>query len=96
MSNKSRNIKVTKADEPWNFITLADGTVLKTRHIVTGVLQVLNEDGSPLVDHTGAASYMIAHTMIVAVEDSPMISERDVTSYPENIDGTSQKRRKAN
>lgn len=76
MTNKSRNIKVIKADEPWNFITLADGTVLKTRHIVMAVLQVLNEDGSPLVDQTGAASYMIAHNLIVCVESSPMIEKR--------------------
>ena len=96
MTNKSRNIKVKSADEPWNFITLVDGTILKTRHIVIAVLQVLNEDGSPVVDNAGATSYMIAHNMIVAIESSPMIEVHDVTSYPDNIDITSKTRRKAN
>lgn len=85
MTNKSRNIKVKSADEPWNYITLFDGTVLKTRHIVTAVLQVLNENGEPVVDQNGVAQYMIAHNMIIVIESSPMIEERQVLPYSDLV-----------
>lgn len=79
-TTKTRNIKVTKADEPWNFIHLIDGTIIKTRHIVVGVLQLLNNDGNPIVDETGCVQYAIQHNMIVIIEHSPMIEERQVAS----------------
>jgi len=81
-TNKSRLVKVKSADEPWNYIHLVDGTVITTRHIVIGVLQVLDESGNPIVDATGAIQYGVAYNIIVCVESSPMIEERQIDISP--------------
>ncbi len=83
MTNKSRPIKVIKADEPWNYIHLVDGTIIKTRHIVLAVLQILDDNGNPVIDNTGAAQYAVGHNSIQVVESSPMIEERQAEQKPQ-------------
>lgn len=85
MNNKTRSIQVLSADEPWCFIALADGTVIKTRHIVTAVLQVLDDNGNPVIDDSGCARYAIGENLIVVIDQSPMIEERQLpTLIPVN------------
>jgi hypothetical protein len=76
MPDKSRPVQVTKADEPWCYVHLADGTILKHRPIVMGVIQMLDEKGEPKIDENGCNIYAAKLNVIQMVEHSPMIEER--------------------
>ena len=76
--SKSRSVQVLKSDEPWMFITLADGTVIKHKVIIMGVLQVLDDLGNPVVDNTGVGQYLIQSHSCQIIDSSPMIEERQV------------------
>lgn len=78
---KSRSVQVLKSDEPWMYITLADGTVIKHKSIIMGVLQILDDNGNPLVDDTGCAQYMIQRQVCQIIDQSPMIDERQINTY---------------
>ncbi len=44
-------ISITKVDEPWCKVLLANGAVLTYRTIVKGAFQVMNDDGSPRLEN---------------------------------------------
>ena len=75
---KTRPIQVLSADEPWMMIRLADGTVLKHRKIIVGVLQLLDDDGNPVINELGMGQYAVQAQEIQMVEHSPMIEERQI------------------
>jgi hypothetical protein len=77
---KTRPVAIAKVDEPWMFIHLADGTVLKHRRIVTGALQLLDDNGEPVIDENGMGQYALQCHDIQIVESSPMIEERQTTN----------------
>lgn len=74
--HKSRSVKVKSSEEPWMFVHLEDGTIIKHRIIVVGVIQVLNDDLTPFIDETGCGVYAIQGRPIQVIEHSPMIEER--------------------
>ena len=78
---KSRPVKVIKADEPWCFVHLEDGTIIKFRPVVMGCIQLLNEDMSPIMDDQGCCAYGLQIHNAQIIEHSPMIEERQ----PSNI-----------
>ena len=77
---KSRPVQVLSSDEPWMYISLADGTVIKHKVIIMGVFQVLHDDGNPVIDNTGCAQYAIRTQSCQIVDSSPMIEERDLVN----------------
>jgi hypothetical protein len=77
---KSRPVQILKTDEPWMYITLADGTVIKHKLVIMGVIQILDDNGNPFVDQTGCCCYAIQTHSCQIIDQSPMIEERTVNS----------------
>lgn len=48
--------------EPWTVVTLADGSQVKTRIIVGGVEQLMQNSGEPEVDGNGYPVYRLVTT----------------------------------
>ena len=79
---KSRSVQVLKSDEPWMYITLVDGTVIKHKIIIMGVIQLLDNNGNPITDNAGCGVYAININHCQIIEQSPMIEERQVEQVP--------------
>ena len=82
---KTRPIQVLSADEPWMMIKLADGTILKHRKIIVGVLQLLDDDGNPVINELGMGQYAVQAQEIQIVEHSPMIEERQIDTSNKKV-----------
>jgi hypothetical protein len=80
---KTRSIKVISADEPWMIVKIADGTTIKFRTIVMGALQLLHDNGEPIVNEDGTGQYGLQCQQVQIIESSPMIEERQVTNNNE-------------
>jgi hypothetical protein len=78
--SKTRSIAIVRVDEPWMFVHLADGTILKHRRIVMGALQLLDDNGEPIIDDAGIGQYALQCHDVQIVESSPMIEERQITN----------------
>ena len=60
---KSKQIEPTHVEEPWTIIHLPDGDKIKCKHVVIGVMQMLNEDGTPKLLEDGATRmYGVVHS----------------------------------
>lgn len=64
--NKPVFIDIVQSDEPWGTITLADGTIIKTRLIPVSVRRLVNEKGEMVRDNDGLPMYEVNHRIIMA------------------------------
>lgn len=54
---KSKQIEPTHVEEPWTIIHLPNGDKLKVKHIIMGVLMMLDESGNPKKNEDGSTVY---------------------------------------
>lgn len=64
--NKPVFIDIVRSDEPWGTITLADGTIIKTKIVPVSVRRLVNEKGEMIRDNDGLPMYEINHRIIMA------------------------------
>ncbi len=69
---KHANIPITKADEPYCRVTLANGAVLVMRTIVIAAHQIMNDDDTPRVNDDGKALVGLNTQTLVAMEQEPI------------------------
>lgn len=69
---KHANIPITKADEPYCKVTLANGAVLVMRTIVITAHQIMNDDGTPKVNDDGKALVGLNTQTFIAMEQEPV------------------------
>ncbi len=73
---KHVSIPITKVDEPWCRIILANGAVLIYRVIIKGAFQVTTDDGQPYIEN-GKQAFGIDTQLVMGVEQEP-IDKRDM------------------
>ena len=63
---KSKQIEPTHVEEPWTIIHLPNGDKLKVKHVIMGVMMLLNEDGTQkkLEDGTPCYGVVCSNTIV--------------------------------
>lgn len=69
---KHANIPITKADEPYCKVILANGAVLVMRTVVIAAYQIMNDDGSPKFNNDGKLLIGLNHHTVIATEQEPV------------------------
>lgn len=59
---KSKQIEPTHVEEPWTIIHLPNGDKIKCKHVVIGVMQILDEAGNPKLLEDGTRMYGVIHS----------------------------------
>lgn len=67
---KSVRAEVEFVHEPWTEVTLANQDVIRTKIVVTGVRQKLNDDGSAMIDNQGRRMYEMDLQQVTTVESA--------------------------
>lgn len=64
---KSQPIQILKADELWQYITLADGTIIKHRTIILGIFRNYDDNGNALKndDKSPVYGFKLQNLMVV-------------------------------
>jgi hypothetical protein len=66
-------IPITKAEEPWCKVTLANGAILATRTIIKGAFQVMQDDGvTPIIDGNGEKLFGLNTQVVMNLEKEPV------------------------
>lgn len=65
---KAEPVQILKADELWQYITLADGTIIKHRTIILGVFRCLDENGNYAKNPDGSPMYGINKHEVNVIE----------------------------
>ncbi len=73
---KHVSIPITKIDEPWCKVILANGAVLIYRLIVKSAFQVMTDDGQPYVEN-GKQTFGLDTQIVIGVEQEP-VEKRDM------------------
>ncbi len=69
-------MRINKQNELWSEYYLADGALLRIKHIVTDISRQLNDDGSLAFNDKGEPIYLVDGTNIVHVAHSPLAMKR--------------------
>jgi len=69
---KQVSIPITKVDEPWCKVVLANGAIITYRTIVKGAFQVMNDDGSPHIQADGKPLVGLDTQVVLGLEKEPV------------------------
>lgn len=66
-------VEIKSVDEPWTVINLLDGTIIKTKIVVTTVSAVYDTNGKHIATPDGKPAYVIEHAMVHQIKASPLL-----------------------
>ena len=69
---KQQNIPIISAEEPWCKVELANGAILAHRIIIKGAHQIMNNDGSPLLQENGDVVIGLDTQLVVTMQRAPV------------------------
>lgn len=69
-------VVIKSVDEPWTVITLIDGSVVRTKLVITGCSAVYDSNGNHLISPDNQLLYAVEHAMIHKVTSSPLLLQQ--------------------